>query len=175
MTKIFELISILDVMTFRPNKSYFRGIGWEEDFQSYMREENKNRDVQLFYFEKLIKFLKKELENNKHEKIKKRFIIYLNTRGVISSKIANKFQEAQAKDAIMEKMEIIFGSNPLYLHLGGILKGNACFVRFYSRERWVLSQDLIKMFKNDFKKCKLIYGGWNTFSSNSLETDLVQF
>ena len=83
-----ELISILDVLTFRPNKEFFRGIGWEEDFQTYMREKNNSKDVQLFYFEKLIEFLKKELGFNRFWNIKKRFIIYFMVKGAISNEIS---------------------------------------------------------------------------------------
>ena len=170
-----DLVCVLDVTTFRPNREYFRGIGWEEDFGNYMIEENKNRDVQLFYFDKLIEFLKKDLDFNRHPKVKKRFIIYFNARGVISNKIANKFRESQSTDAIIKYMKIIFGSNSLFLYLGSIIKDKKWFVRFYSKERWILSQDLMDTIKDDFQHWKLVHSSCNTFSTKTLEDDLSRF
>lgn len=176
MKKISELISILEVSTFRPNKEFFRGIGWEEDFRSYMREENKSRDVQLFYFEKLIEFLKEQCKSNTHSPIKMKFIIYFTIRGIANNKIWNKFNEAIKNSTLLEKhVDIIFGSNPLFLHLGYYIKGKRWFVRFYSKERCVLSPDLNYAFEADFCNSKIWYGAWNTFSSKTLEADLSRF
>ena len=170
-----ELISILDLNMFRPNKEYFRGIDWEQEFVTYMAENSECRNVQSFYFDKLIEFLRKELRSNRNQKIKKRFIIYVMTRGILMNRLANKFREAMENDENLAKLKIVFGSNSLFLYLGSIIKEKRWFVRFYSKYLSWLSSDLIDEFKENFQNWKLVYGAWNTFSTKTIEADVSRF
>lgn len=169
-----KLISVLDVMQFRPNKEYFEGIGCEDDFYEYMTKEIDSRNVQMFYFENLIKFLDKEIKFHKGPIIKK-FIIYFSARGVISMKVAEKFEDFLDKNRDAENfMRIIFGSNSLCLYLGTLIKGNRWVVRFYSKE--ALGQDFCLTFQEEFRNnAKLLRSGWNLFSTEIIQNDLSRF
>ena len=174
-----EVVVIIDLSWIRPNREAFKSIDKTDELDRYNRNWSAHRDIYEFYYEALADFVQIHLKDNKGQQVKKRFIIYFNTRSSNSLKAQEVFEsrkedvEQYGKD--FELLDFVHGNQSLFLFVGCLWKDQISVVRIISKERWFVNKDLITTFDSCFEmNSKIFISHWYEDYSELISKDFQQ-
>ena len=146
-----ELVIIFDWTSIRPNREAFKSIDMLDELDEYNQMWSIHRDIYEFYYECLADYIQYHLKENRNQLIKKRFIVYFNTRSPNSLKASEIFAINKENNDEPEFLNLIYGSQSLFLSLGFLLTCKNSIVRIFSKEKLFIFKDLENTFKSYFK------------------------
>ena len=146
-----ESVIIIDLSSIRPNRQAFKSIDMLDELDEYNQMWSIHRDIYEFYYECLAGYIHNHLKENRNQLIKKRFIVYFNTRSPNSLKASEIFAINKENNDEPEFLNLIYGSQSLFLSLGFLLTCKNFIVRIFSKEKLFIWKDLENTFKSYFK------------------------
>ena len=158
---------VLDANSLRPTKANFCNIMCEYEFELFAENKKQTKDVQTFYYERLVEFVSC-FRHSWGKNIEFRWIIYISTRGVFSETIEQIVRDSDKPF----KPEVVYGQSWLFSEIGIWADKNPWLVRVYSKEKLIVSKDYREYFNRKFEGSSTNWWTWNEFWMDELEENV---